>query len=126
MANDEEGPTGHDPVPRAGVGELRIVVESDGGRPVVRLVGELDLAAAGDVRSSLTGLLGGGTDVVVDLAELTFIDSSGMAVLLVANRLAHERGHNFTLRRPAPNVARALSIGGIDQVISVERQESDE
>jgi anti-anti-sigma factor len=60
-----------------------------------------------------------GTDVVVDLSALRFIDSSGLTVLVRA-REAEQRGHSITLRRPAAIVAKVLAITGMDRVFTIE------
>jgi anti-sigma B factor antagonist len=71
--------------PRA---RLDVPATADGGRLVVRLGGELDLASLPDVQPALDRLLGLPPQPVrVDVAELQFLDSTGVAVLLrIANR----------------------------------------
>lgn len=57
-----------------------------------RLVGEVDFTSSGPVHSTLASMIlpGGGT-VVADLEQVTFIDSSGLGVLVQAHRTALER-----------------------------------
>ncbi|MEL7208371.1 MAG: STAS domain-containing protein [Actinomycetota bacterium] len=58
-----------------------------------------------------------GTDqagrVVVDLSELTFIDSSGISELLRLSETVTGRGQDFELRHPSPAVHRVLEITGL-------------
>jgi anti-anti-sigma factor len=82
---------------------------------VVRLHGEVDLSNAGDVERQLVDAARGIDALVVDLADVGYIDSSGFGML---ERLAHQ----VTLRIVVPNtavVARAFSVTGLDQVVPV-------
>jgi anti-sigma B factor antagonist len=82
-------------------------VEEKNGVRVLRLRGELDLATAEKLTDGLSGLQD--SDVVVDLSGLTFIDSSGISVLV---REYNRRGE-LVLSNPRPNIARVLRIAGI-------------
>src|SRR4051794_25658657 len=62
--------------------EFSVVVEQDGRGSVVRIIGELDMATAPQLRECLTHLEG--TSVTLDFAGVTFMDSGGIAVLACA------------------------------------------
>ena len=51
--------------------------------------------------------------VVVDLAELTFMDSTGLSALVVAKNRMESDGDVLMLTRPRPNVRRVLEITGL-------------
>jgi anti-sigma B factor antagonist len=87
------------------------VVESADGRPLlVRLAGELDLAGAEDIGPALDELLRRDAQPVrIDAAELTFADSSGVAVLL---RIANHFGPVETVHA-VPVVRRVLQVLGL-------------
>ena len=51
----------------------------------LKVAGELDLAASEDLRAALAELRDGGVDVTIDLASVTFIDSTALAVLVHAH-----------------------------------------
>ncbi len=75
-------------------------------RAVVRLIGDLDLATASQLRTALGGLVGRGVrTVTVDLAGLDFIDSTGLGVLFGALERLREHGGDLALRSPSPGVA---------------------
>jgi len=95
------------------------------GSVVVRLHGELDMATSPALSRALSSALnGGGTPVVVDLASLTFMDSTGIAVLLNACRLADESGGSFVVRSPSRAVLKAFRLTGVDSILSIEPDES--
>ena len=62
-----------------------ISISDRDGRAVVVIRGELDLATAPDLEAALTGRLDAGQDVVVDLRELAFMDSTGLRVLVASH-----------------------------------------
>jgi anti-anti-sigma factor len=82
-------------------------VESAGGRRVVRLSGELDIAARDLVRRACLD----GTDltVVVDMTDLTFIDCCGYGALIAARRILTDLRGSLTMRNQ--NGQPALLLG---------------
>ena len=84
------------------------------GNPVLAIRGELDLAAAPQLRRVVGSLMGSGArHMIVDLSEASFIDSSGMGALLWADHRLHAVGGELTAVNPQPNVARAFEIAGL-------------
>jgi len=59
-------------------------------------------------------------DIIVDLAGLTFMDSTGIGVLMAADRRSAGHGRTFVLRAPPAQVARVLQLSGTDQVFTIE------
>ena len=94
-----------------------VEVTSGPAGSVVRVAGELDVATVPDLDATLVALDG---DIVVDLAALTFIDSSGLSGLVTAQKRAVRHGHSFVLRAPTGQVAKVLNVSGIDQMFVVE------
>ncbi|MGH3923948.1 MAG: STAS domain-containing protein [Pseudonocardiaceae bacterium] len=76
-------------------------------RPGARLIGEVDLATAPALQAALDRLVEGGGDVHLDLAELRFVDLSGVAVLVAAAaQLAPDRA--LVLHDPPPALSQIL------------------
>ncbi|HEX5878555.1 MAG TPA: STAS domain-containing protein [Actinomycetota bacterium] len=88
-----------------------------GGCTVLELVGEIDMAEA----PRLTALLSqaGSPHFVVDLTRLTFIDSTGLAVLVSGWRQASSTGGSMRLVGPQRAVSKMLQITGLDQVLPI-------
>jgi anti-anti-sigma factor len=82
---------------------------------VVALVGELDMVHAPIVAETLDALSDNERPVIVDLTELTFIDSSGIHAIL---RPRPQQG-TVLLVCPPGNIHRVLSVTKIDRVLSV-------
>jgi len=85
---------------------------------VVFLAGDVDLAVASTVRACLRELMvGGATDVLVDLHAVTFMDSMGLGVLVAARKQARVFRGSFGLVAPSPPVARVLSLTSLDKFL---------
>ena len=80
-----------------------------GGRVVVGLSGELDVADAASVAASLAAIAAGQPPIIVDLAGLEFIDSSGVAALARGRRLARQAGGDVLLAAPRQQVLLVLA-----------------
>src|SRR5262245_34937008 len=78
-----------------------ISVTEQGGRAVVAITGELDLATSPDLEEVVLGRLDEGKSVVLDLRELQFMDSSGLRVVITAHTRAGEGAGEFAIVRPA-------------------------
>jgi len=119
---DEEDLSGPAAAERSGGTDyLQWAVARDQDRPtVVTLVGELDMAAASEVRSVLIEAVEAGEDVVVDLTDLVFVDSSGLAAFVAAHNGAARGGTSMSLRQPQDTVKRVLAITGLDKVFIID------
>ena len=84
------------------------------GVAVFLVAGELDLETAPTLRHRLHQALDGGeAHLVVDLSELSFIDSTGISVLVESLKQAQRAGGSLVLRNPTPAVRRVLDITGL-------------
>lgn len=88
---------------------------------VLTLDGEIDLAAAPAVRASLASIVNDklGRDVVIDLRDVTFMDSTGVGALLSAYRRLKLQQRALVLAGPQPIVARVLGITHVDLLFPV-------
>jgi anti-anti-sigma factor len=95
---------------------FELSVSAVGGVRVVTLSGELDIDTMGEVNDALA-IANGLSTTVVDLRELTFIDSSGVSGLLAAARRAREGGTWICCVPGPPSVQRVFELTGVDTVI---------
>jgi len=80
--------------------------------------GELDAHTAPDLASALAGI-SDDADVVLDFAGLSFMDSSGLRVIISTNSTLTAGGGSLVLRSPGRTVQRILSVSGLEGHISV-------
>jgi anti-sigma B factor antagonist len=90
------------------------------GETVVTLRGELDVADAASVAAALSAAAEGARTVIVDLAGLQFIDSSGVAALASAARQARRGGGDLRLTAPRQQVQRVLAVTRMASAFSPE------
>jgi anti-sigma B factor antagonist len=92
----------------------------EGDQAVLVIRGEIDLSSARELRAGLARLREGyqGT-IIVDLSGVTFMDSTGMRVLLDAQERMLNEDRGLVLSAPVRNVLRALKIAQIDAVIPI-------
>jgi anti-anti-sigma factor len=94
--------------------------EGAGGERVVALRGELDIASAPDLERTLLRSRPAGQRVVVDLAGLRFMDSTGLRVLLRA-RVASEKGRwELRMTNVPPNIRRLFDMTGVHDALPAE------
>ena len=90
------------------------------GCTVVELHGDLDMATAPPLRECLQKLLDAGDrQVVVDMAGVSFMDSSALGALVTSFKALREAGGRLSLAAVQPPVRSVLSITSVDEVIDV-------
>ena len=90
---------------------FRIEVHPERGVVRVAAVGELDLATAAQLQAQIAELRRAGFErVVLDLRQLTFMDSSGVSLILDEERSARRKGQGFALIGGPPPIQRVLSL----------------
>jgi anti-anti-sigma factor len=94
-----------------GPGASAVEIHCHGSAVIVVLTGEFDLAMAPVARQVLTRAISDwGELLVIDLSGLTFIDSSGLHVILDTYRLCREKGQALTVRTGPPNVQQVFAL----------------
>jgi anti-sigma B factor antagonist len=92
----------------------------DNGVGLVELSGEVDISTAPRFKEELEALISEGhTDVIVDLSEVAFIDSTALGVLVGAVRRLHPYGGRMVVVARSHAVTRPLTLTGLDRVFAV-------
>ncbi|MGN0970426.1 MAG: anti-sigma F factor antagonist [Aristaeellaceae bacterium] len=91
----------------------------DGDRLIVRLRGELDHFCAQSVRRELDAMLQDESIrcLILDFTTLTFMDSSGIGVILGRYRILRDRGGSVAVIHMNQHIARIFHMSGMDRVI---------
>ena len=94
--------------------KLSINRSDDAEGIVLVLAGELDLATAPALEQSLNEIISSGNGrILLDLNDLSFVDSAGVTVLIRAKRDAEERGRPLVLRRPTEQLHSVFAVVGL-------------
>jgi anti-sigma B factor antagonist len=103
------------------MGELSLQeTESASDPPVVKLVGEIDLAVAPSLREHLELVLASGqATVVVDLLEATFLDSIALGVLVGSLEACKNEGGTLRLVVTEPRILKVLEITGLIETFPI-------
>jgi anti-sigma B factor antagonist len=103
-------------------GHLRVHGRIDDGIAHLRLAGEVDLASAQAVRQVVGEALDEGVrEVVIDLTPVTFLDSTGLSVLLHAARDASRRGAAVrSLSAPGAEARLVIELAGVSSLLGLE------
>jgi len=96
------------------LGTLTLRSERDGDTHAITVSGELDLASAPDLEAELQAVeASDARTIMLDLAGLDFIDSTGLRLLLNAHARSRADSDRLVLLRPADGVFRVFEIAGL-------------
>jgi anti-sigma B factor antagonist len=102
-------------------GVLYTTVRNDGPDIWVDLSGEIDMSTASKVEMAIAdGLATGPARIYLDMSQISFIDSVGLAVLVRCHRLADHQGCQLIVHSPTRQVDRAVALAGLDQYLDIE------
>jgi anti-sigma B factor antagonist len=100
--------------------DLSITRADHGDQTVVHLGGEIDVYTAPLVREKLDEqIVGGRTRLIVDLTDVSFLDSTGLGVLVGRLKLARTRGGSMRLVGRDDRVLKVFAITGLDKVFEI-------
>jgi len=90
--------------------------ENAGDVALVRVSGEVDLSWSQQVRKAILEALGKANAVGVELSQVTYMDSSGIAALVEGFQTARSKGLKFALVSASSPVRSVLSLARLDKV----------
>lgn len=86
---------------------------------LVKMTGEMDHCSAQSIRRELDEMLKDPSvkRMILDMREMTFMDSSGIGVILGRYRILHQRQGKLAVRNMNPSVAKVFNLSGMGQII---------
>ena len=93
----------------------------DRGRSVLSVAGDVDIAVADHLRAAAVDEIAaeGHTGLVIDLAGVTFMDSTGLGALVSIRNAAGTGPDALELTNPSPRVAQVLTLTHLDQAFTI-------
>lgn len=100
--------------------QISRTIDPLGEQLIISLTGDSDLSAVANVRSAFHEALNDGWSLVlVDLTDVTFVDSATLGILVGLHRRCAEKGGASVLVNPQPDVSRLISLSGLDVLLNV-------
>lgn len=100
-------------------GALTITVRHERGVVIAAVTGDIDISTVTRLRERLFKLADSGRTLIVDLNQVSFIDSAGLGALVGAARHAEGRGGSLHAVCSRPPTRRLLWLTGVDRRISL-------
>jgi len=101
--------------------ELALEKDEDKLSSQISVAGEIDLFAAPDFKKRLYEAIGeGDSDVVLNCTDLTYIDSTGLGILLGALKRVRQNNHNVYIRNLKDSIRKLFRITGLDKAFILE------
>jgi anti-anti-sigma factor len=102
-------------------GDLQMSVRSEGADLWVEAAGEVDISTSPRWEKVISdGVASKPNRIYVDMHGVSFIDSSGLAVLVRCHALADSQGCQLIVRAPSRQVDRVLALAGLSQHLTIE------
>lgn len=100
---------------------IRIERDSlDRSSSVIRLGGDIDLYAAPELKRVIFEAIGAGNrDLICDLSEVTFIDSTTLGIMIQARKRLEPGGGSIRVACPDPAIAGVFELVGLDRMVPV-------
>ena len=101
------------------IGGFAAEVSRNDGHAVVAVRGEVDMATAGQLWTALEAAMDGSPKVELDLRATTFMDSTGLAVLVKAHQRMGCANDAIVVREPSAAVRKILALAGMDTLFDL-------
>lgn len=100
---------------------VTITATADGENRYLAVAGEVDVSCADELRDAINAQVDAGVsgELVVDLSEVPYIDSTGIGVLVGAAHRVEEAGGTLVVSKPQRNVARVFGLLGVEADLNI-------
>lgn len=88
---------------------------------IISANGEIDLENSNDLRKQISNALEANTVVSIEMSEVNYIDSSGVAALIESKQKAGEAGKKFKILKPSEAVLSVLKLAKLDSFFDIEQ-----
>lgn len=104
-------------------GELKVWTDEWDGVPVVGAEGEIDLGTVDSLRAAASEIVRGNPEsIIFDLRKVTYIDSSGLGILLAARKQLGKSADSVVVVTEQASVIQSLKITGLDRVMRIQSE----
>ena len=87
---------------------------------IASLSGDLDINVVDDFRDDILNMIDGSKDIILDLKDLDYIDSTGLGVVMTAYKEAPEKGRTLKVKNAKRNIYKLFKITELDELLGME------
>ncbi|MBQ1519355.1 MAG: STAS domain-containing protein [Ruminococcus sp.] len=100
---------------------MQIEIKKENGKAIASISGEIDHHNAKELRTKLDKYIISSrpAQLVIDLQGITFMDSSGIGLIMGRSKLIKACGGRLTVHSPQPYIKRVLKLSGIERLVSI-------
>jgi anti-anti-sigma factor len=84
------------------------------------IAGDIDLEVTPDIKSQLVGQLVGARGLTIDAANVSYLDSSGVSILIIAMQSCKQMGIALTIAKISDEAVRVLQLAKLDKILPIE------
>jgi len=107
--------------------DFAVTSELRGEAATVAVRGEVDVYTAPQLRDELYRVIGDGAkQVVLDLSAMTFIDSTGLGVVVGSLKRVRESDGDLILRSPSRSTRKVLDITGLSRIVEIQGEPEED
>ncbi|MEO3945532.1 STAS domain-containing protein [Gorillibacterium sp. CAU 1737] len=100
--------------------KFEVIAREEADQHTIYVKGELDLAVAAEFRSAIEPLISTDKEVILDMGELTYIDSTGMGILIFFLKARKEENRAFAVQNIPQKIKKLLDLTGITRFLPVQ------
>jgi len=98
---------------------MEIKINNDGDFSTINVFGEIDLNNSNELRIKLNDELNSGKSLKLNLAEVTYIDSSGVSCLVEATQISKKNNTEFSIIDLSESVKKVLELAYLDKILPI-------
>lgn len=100
---------------------MKIDMRSENGQAIAAISGEIDHHNAKELRQKLDKFIitVQPPELIIDMSSITFMDSSGIGLIMGRSKLMKECGGTLEVRDPQPYIRRVLKLSGIERIVKI-------
>ncbi len=99
---------------------MQLTEQNRGGALLVSASGRLDSGSAGELEAVLPARVQTNEKIVLSLADVPYVSSAGLRVLLIGAKAARAKGHKLVLAGLSPSVREVFDISGFSSIFAIE------
>tara|TARA_B100000989_G_C19414306_1_gene415762 strand:- start:246 stop:545 length:300 start_codon:yes stop_codon:yes gene_type:complete len=95
-------------------------VTEDGNVNTVFLNGEIDMDVTESAKEVILPLIEAGKEVHLNLKDVSYMDSSGISILIESHQLALEKGNKVIVKEVSKSVLKVIMMAKLEQILNLE------